>query len=91
MTWKITYYNKAVAAGLEAWPEKLRAKYLFIAELIGEHGANLGKPYTDSLGEGLFEIRAKAQEGIGRAFFCMNLLRKRKELLKKNLIQQNNV
>lgn len=27
-------------------------------------------PYTESFGEGLFEIRAKGQEGIGRAFFC---------------------
>ena len=27
-------------------------------------------PHTKSLGEGLFEIRAKADEGIGRAFFC---------------------
>ena len=35
-----------------------------------EHGANLGLPYTKAMGGGLFEIRAKGQEGIGRAFFC---------------------
>lgn len=35
-----------------------------------EHGANLGLPYTKALGGGLFEIRAKGHEGIGRAFFC---------------------
>jgi len=35
-----------------------------------EHGANLGMPYTRAMGDGLFEIRAKGQEGIGRAFFC---------------------
>ena len=34
-------------------------------------GTNLGMPFTDSLGEGLFEIRARGKEGIGRAFFCM--------------------
>jgi phage-related protein len=27
-------------------------------------------PFTRSLGKGLFEIRAKGKEGIGRAFFC---------------------
>ena len=30
----------------------------------------MGKPYTAPLGEGLFEIRAKGQEGIGRSLFC---------------------
>jgi phage-related protein len=33
-------------------------------------GPNLGMPFTDSLGQGLFEIRARGKEGIGRAFFC---------------------
>jgi phage-related protein len=27
-------------------------------------------PHTRALNNGLFEIRAKADEGIGRAFFC---------------------
>ncbi len=27
-------------------------------------------PFTRSMGDGLFEIRAKGREGIGRAFFC---------------------
>jgi phage-related protein len=35
-----------------------------------ENGPDLGPPLTDSMGAGLFEIRAKGQEGIGRAFFC---------------------
>jgi len=33
-------------------------------------GQNLGMPYTKAMGEGLFEIRARGSEGIGRAFFC---------------------
>ncbi len=33
-------------------------------------GPNLGMPFTRSMGQGLFEIRAKGKEGIGRAFFC---------------------
>ncbi len=30
----------------------------------------LGMPFTRSMGNGLFEIRAESKEGIGRAFFC---------------------
>jgi phage-related protein len=30
----------------------------------------LGEPYTKPLNDGLFEIRAKAQEGIGRSIYC---------------------
>ena len=38
--------------------------------MIEEYGPSLGKPYTDSIGGGLFEIRAKGREGIGRSLFC---------------------
>jgi len=38
--------------------------------MIVEYGPLLGEPYTKALGEGLFEIRAKGKEGIGRSFFC---------------------
>ena len=37
---------------------------------MGVSGPNLGLPYTRPFGDGLFEIRAKGEEGIGRAFFC---------------------
>jgi Phage-related protein len=40
------------------------------------HGPNLGMPHTRALGDGLFEIRAKGEEGIGRAFFCTLVGRK---------------
>jgi phage-related protein len=33
-------------------------------------GPNLGMPFTRPMGKGLFEIRARGKEGIGRAFFC---------------------
>ncbi len=47
------------------------ANFLHIAEMIEEFGPALGAPYTKAMGEGLFEIRAKGKEGIGRSFFCM--------------------
>lgn len=43
---------------------------LRLLEMIEEHGANLGPPHTEAMGDGLFEIRAKAKEGIGRSLFC---------------------
>ncbi len=38
--------------------------------MIEECGYALGFPYTKSLGNGLFEIRAKGTEGMGKSFFC---------------------
>lgn len=52
------------------WPAGINASFTRIALRMVEHGANLGLPYTKAMGGGLFEIRAKGQEGIGRAFFC---------------------
>jgi phage-related protein len=40
------------------------------AEIIEEYGPSIGKPYTAPMGRGLFEIRAKGKEGIGRSLFC---------------------
>ncbi len=46
------------------------ANFLHTIEMIEEFGPNLGKPHTSAMGKGLFEIRAKGKEGIGRSFFC---------------------
>ncbi len=43
--------------------------FLHIVEMIEEYGPSLGKPYTAPLGDGLFEIRVKGKEGIGRSLF----------------------
>ena len=43
---------------------------LHILEMIEEFGPTIGKPHTAPMGEGLFEIRAKGSEGIGRVLFC---------------------
>ncbi|HET8553313.1 MAG TPA: type II toxin-antitoxin system RelE/ParE family toxin [Rhodanobacteraceae bacterium] len=69
-TWQLSYYNHKVAATVEAWPTGIRAGYLRIVEAIQEHGPDLGLPHTRAMGGGLFEIRAKGREGIGRALYC---------------------
>jgi phage-related protein len=35
-----------------------------------EFGPNLGMPHTRAMGEGLFELRVKGQEGIAKVFYC---------------------
>lgn len=69
MRWKVDLYDGVEEIILDM-PPKLRARMLKLLELIEEHGANLGEPHTKSIGDGLFEIRAKAKEGIGRSLFC---------------------
>ena len=55
---------------LYTFPVGILAYLLHIFEMIEKSGPALGKPYTPPLGEGLFEIRAKGKEGIGRSLFC---------------------
>ena len=38
--------------------------------LVEEHGADLRLPHSRAMGDGLFELRCKGAEGIGRAFYC---------------------
>lgn len=67
--WKIGFYT-GVEEQILTMPPKIQARILKLLELMEIHGANLGPPHTEALGNGLFEIRAKAAEGIGRGLFC---------------------
>lgn len=68
--WSLHYYSAKVAAQVEAWPIGILASFERIARTMQEHGPDLGMPHTRAMGGGLFEIRAKGREGIGRAFYC---------------------
>ena len=70
MEFTLEFYSNSVQDEILGWPDGIQASFTRIAEQITEHGPNLGMPYTRPFGEGLFEIRAKGREGIGRAFFC---------------------
>jgi phage-related protein len=70
MSYQLQFYNSKVQADIEAWPTGISASFVRIAEQMVVSGPNLGMPYTRPFGDGLFEIRAKGTEGIGRAFFC---------------------
>ncbi|MDH4319470.1 MAG: type II toxin-antitoxin system RelE/ParE family toxin [Desulfobulbaceae bacterium] len=70
MEWHISFYKKKVETETLSFPPGILANFLHIFEVIEEFGPALGVPYTKSLGDGLFEIRSKGKEGIGRSFFC---------------------
>jgi phage-related protein len=70
MPWEIHYYTESVRRDIEAWPVGIRAMYARITERMQAFGPHLEMPFTRPMGEGLFEVRAKGKEGIGRAFFC---------------------
>lgn len=78
MSWKITFYSERVEEETLRFPSGVLAHLLHILDLVEEFGPNLGKPHTAPIGKGLFEIRAKGNEGIGRSLFCT---RKGKEIV----------
>jgi len=53
-----------------ALPAGFLARFLRYAERMEIHGPDLGMPHTRAVGQGLFELRLKAAEGIARVFYC---------------------
>ena len=70
MRFTIEYYNLRVLAEIESWPVGILADYAHLAELLMEHGPALKMPHSRSLGQSLFELRPRGEEGIGRALYC---------------------
>ena len=70
MSYQIEYFNANAKTSLDAWPAGLKARYLALLSRMTEYGPELGMPHTRVIGDGLFEVRAKAVEGSGRAFYC---------------------
>jgi phage-related protein len=68
--WTVQYFNDRVQRDVEAWPVGIYADYLRLIGLMENHGADLRMPHSRAMGRGLFELRCKGQEGIGRAFYC---------------------
>jgi phage-related protein len=70
MTWEIEYHDSRVQAAVLALPAGLLARYLHLTDRMLDYGPDLGMPHTRSMGDGLFELRLKSGEGIGRVFYC---------------------
>ena len=70
MPYSIEYFNERVLAEVESWPAGLLADYARLAELLMEFGPDLRMPRSRALGDGLFELRPRGREVIGRALYC---------------------
>ena len=70
MNWNIEYFSNDVENKILSLPDGLLARYLRLTDMMIVYGANLGLPHTKSLSNGLFELRLKSKEGIGRVFYC---------------------
>lgn len=70
MAYEIAYYSDKVQEEVLSFPDGVLADYLRLSELLEEFGPALRMPHSRSMGDGLFELRPKGKEGIGRVFFC---------------------
>jgi len=66
----ISYYSGAVQEAILGLPDGLAARYVVLTRRMVAVGPNLGAPHTKAFGDGLFELRLKAAEGIARVFYC---------------------
>jgi len=53
-----------------SFPVGIQARYIQLTERMIIYGANLGMPHTKAMSGGLFELRMKSKEGIGRVLYC---------------------
>ena len=70
MSYTVEYFNPRVKAEIESWPDGILADYARLVELLMEFGPGLHMPHSRALGGGLFELRPRGREGIGRTFYC---------------------
>ena len=70
MTWKVSFFSQRLEAEILALPAGFVARFLKYAERMELYGPDLGMPHTRAMGQGLFELRLKAADGIARVFYC---------------------
>ncbi|WP_183375931.1 type II toxin-antitoxin system RelE/ParE family toxin [Burkholderia pseudomallei] len=71
--WTVVYYNERVKRSVFALPAGILADYLRLLDLMQEFGADLRMPHSRAMGGGLFELRPRGREGIGRVFYCTHV------------------
>ena len=76
MDYTVKYCSEEVEEQILALPDTLAPRYVVLTSRMVAVGANLGPPHTDSMGDGLFELRLKGAEGIARVFFCTLVARR---------------
>ncbi len=76
MDWEIKYHDEKLQTAVLALPPGILARYLHCTDRMLEFGPDLGMPHTRAMSGGLFELRLKSREGIGRVFYCTLVERK---------------
>jgi phage-related protein len=74
--WTIVYYSEALQEEILAMPAGFLGRYLRYTDRMEVYGPDLGMPHTRAMGDGLFELRLKAPEGIARVLYCTLVGRK---------------
>ena len=74
MEFKVEFYHtvdgkEPVMDFLDSLNPKLRAKMVGLIDVLQESGNRLREPYTKSLGNGIFELRAKHGNDLARSLF----------------------
>jgi len=70
VTWTVTFHSARVESEVFDLPAGFVARFIRYAERMEVYGPDLGMPHTRAMGDGLFELRIKAMEGIARVFYC---------------------
>ena len=70
MSYELEYFHPRIKEEINCWPKSILADYKRLVGLLMEFGPNLRMPHSKAMGHGLFELRARGKEGIGRAFYC---------------------
>ena len=70
MNYTIEYFHPRVKAEIQIWPDGILADFARIVELLMEFGPNLRMPHSRAMDGGIFELRPRGREGIGRVFYC---------------------
>lgn len=73
MPYTITYYSERVRREIYGLPAGIKADYRRLLDLLMEFGPDLRLPHSRAMGGGLFELRPRGREGIGRVFYCMRV------------------
>ena len=70
MSYELEYFHPRIKEEINCWPNSILADYRRLTGLLIEFGPNLRMPHSKAMGNGLFELRARGKDGIGRAFYC---------------------
>ena len=76
MNWEIKYHDEKLQMEVLQLAAGILARYFHCTDRMLVFGPDLGMPHTRAMSAGLFELRLKSREGIGRVFYCTLVGRK---------------